>query len=289
MNEQRLAFHHYLRGIALGGMALFLFRLALYGDLKYYLSPKLEGYTTAAIIVLALLSLIHLILPPDQHHHGKECGCGHEHEHAHPLPKKGLHSFIFFCLFFFPILTGFIFPNHTLGSDVAANRALKQASSVRSKTSHSGTAVKPAGALRNPISQKQFNALKKKLLSQKMITVDDAHYTYILNILEQNPNAFKGRQLTLTGFVYHDKQLPAHEIVTARFDISCCIADASVYGLRTKGAVANLKKDEWIRVRGTIDTVNQAGSRIPVLTKTQITQVKEPDHPYVYDNGVLLD
>lgn len=283
MDDQRLAFHHYLRGIALGGIALFLFRLALYGDLKYYLSPKLEGYTKIAIVVLALLSFMHFILPPD-HNHCEGC----EHEHAHAIPKKGLHSFVFFCLFFLPVLSGFIFPNHTLGSDVAANRAMKQAPSVQSTAKKSGS-VKPAGALRNPISQKQFNALKKKLLKQKIITVDDSHYTYILNMLEQDPNAFKGKQFIMTGFVYRDKQVPAHEIVTARFDISCCIADASVYGIRTEGNVADLKKDNWIRVRGTINTMKQSGSTIPVLAHAQVTQIKEPSHPYVYDNGILLD
>ncbi|MET1247207.1 TIGR03943 family protein [Sporolactobacillus sp. STCC-11] len=286
MDEQRNAFHHYLRGIVLGGIALFLFRLAMYGDLKYYLSPKLVIYTNISIVALALLSLVHFIVPPESSH--DYCSdCGHEH----PLPKRGLHTLIFFCLFFFPFLTGFVFPNHTLGSDVAANRTFKQASPVKTQgqSSNSGNSTTPAGSLRNPISQKQFNSLKKKLLKQKTITVDDSHYTYILTMLEQDPRAFKGKRLLLTGFVYRDQHVASDEIITARFDISCCIADASVYGVLTKGNVAALKKDSWVRVSGTIDTAKHASAHVPVLTNTQIKPIKEPDHPYVYDNGILLD
>ncbi|MDF2909990.1 MAG: putative rane protein [Sporolactobacillus laevolacticus] len=293
MEEQRIAFHHYLRGILLGGMALFLFRLAIYGDLKYYLSPKLVIYTRIAIIALALLSLVHLVFPPEHDHdHCDDCS------HDHPLPKKGLRSLIFYSLFLLPVLTGFIFPNHTLGSDVAVNRTFKQfdstasggaASATRSQTAANKKTSQPIGAQKQPISQKQFNALKNKLLKQDKIVVDDQHYTYILNIIEQNLNAFRGKKLELIGFVYRDKSLSSDEIMTARFDITCCIADASVYGILTKGNVIGLKKDAWVRVSGIIGAAKHAGAQVPVLNQPNIIPIAEPNRPYVYDNGVLLD
>ncbi|MCL1630759.1 TIGR03943 family protein [Sporolactobacillus sp. CPB3-1] len=287
MDERRISRHHYLRGIVLGGMALFLFRISYYGDLKYYLAPKLAIYAQFTIGALALLSLIHFVLPPVTHRHDNCDDC----EHHHSLPKKGLHSLLFFSLFFLPVLTGFVFPHYTLGSAIASNRSFKQA--IPSQTARQEKGVKKtatsAGAQRNPISQEQFDALKQKLLKRQKIVVDDAQYTYILNILEQDPSAFRGKQLVLKGVVYRDSHTPTNEIVTARFDISCCIADASVYGIRTKGSVTSLKKDTWIQVTGTLETVSKSKTAVPVLTRTNIQPIKEPDHPYVYDNGVLLE
>ncbi|BBN99574.1 TIGR03943 family putative permease subunit [Sporolactobacillus terrae] len=280
MDDQRIGFHHYLRGIVLGAMALFLFRMTLYGDLKYYLAPKLMIYTHISIVALALLSLVHFVLPPEHHHESCD-SCTHHHA----LPKKGLPTLIFFSLFFLPIATGFAFPHHTLGEDAAANRMMNKNLAKQAQ----GASSAPAGAQRTPISQQQFDGLKKKLLRQRQITVDDTYYTYILNLLNQDPEIFKGKPLVLKGFVYRGKQTAPGEIMTARFGISCCIADASVYGLLTRGAVSELKKDSWIRVSGILDVTKHAGVPVPVLTRSKIQKIKEPRHPYVYDNGILLD
>lgn len=298
MEKERSVFHYYLRGLILAGMTLILFKLAVSGELKYYLSPKLFRYTYAAIAILGVLSLIQLSNSP-KHAHGHSPGSCCETCHNHPLPKRGLRSVFYYSLFIIPILTGFVLPAHILGSDVAVNRQIKQGQSFSaasgseklsaSSRAQTGGRQKSPGAAGEPLTQKQFDTLKQNLLRQKTIRIDNNDdFVYILNIIGQEPNWFKGKQLEMTGFVYRDKSIGANQMVAARYVITCCIADAAVYGMVTKGHVAGLSKDSWVRISGTLDSFKHNGSVIPVLNLTKYTKISPPDKPYVYDNGVRL-
>lgn len=292
MDKQRHVFHQYLRGLILAGMVLFLFRLAVNDSLKYYLSPRMHLYLYAAMILLSLFSMIQLSVPENDDEQCSAC------THRHALPKKGLPTLLFYGLFLFPIVSGFTFPDHTLGSDIAAGRQIRQTASSQSlntaDTAHDQSGKQTDSQTNNSsggqaISQNQFDQLKARLLRQKKIVVDNKNYTNIMTIIEQNIDSFKGRPIEITGFVYRDKNMSNNEIVTARFVITCCIADASVYGLLTRGHVTNLKKDTWIKVSGTLGNAVRQNRKLPVLNVKQVSAIPQPEHPYVYDYGIRLD
>jgi uncharacterized repeat protein (TIGR03943 family) len=259
-------------------MTLMFLRLIVSDSLTYYLSPEMHPYLYAATCILGLLSIVQLFAADDDETHG------HHGDHHHALPTRGLSALVFYCLFLFPIISGFAFPDHTLGSDVAADRQIR-----RSALSAPSNEENNSGANAQPISHDQFDQLKNHVLSSRKIRIDPENYAYIMTIIEQNIDHLKGKQVELTGFVFRDQSVAANEIITARFVITCCIADASVYGMLTRGEVGHLKKDTWVRVAGRLNTSVSNEHVLPVLDVEQITPVSQPKNPYVYDNGIRLD
>ena len=98
-----------------------------------------------------------------------------------------------------------------------------------------------------------------------------------------------GKTVTTKGFVYREKNFVQDQILVARFGITCCVADASVYGIMAKGKVANLPKDKWIQVTGTIEQTIYDGSSIPIIKIHQYKKIPELKNPYVYDVGVRIE
>nr|WP_308160720.1 MULTISPECIES: hypothetical protein [unclassified Bacillus (in: firmicutes)] len=75
----------------------------------------------------------------------------------------------------------------------------------------------------------------------------------------------------------------------ARFGITCCAADASVYGMMAKGNVATLPKDKWVQLTGTIEQIQYEGGSIPIIKIKQISKIEAPKQPYGFDAGVLIE
>ncbi len=275
--------HSYLHGLILAGLTLMLLRLVVNDSLTYYLSPTMHPYLYASIIVLGLLSVIQLAAPNANHMSCDDC----DHHH---MPTKGLPALVFYCLFLFPIISGFTFPDHALGSDVAADRQMRRSasSSLSGNASQSQTGQN-GRADRQPISQNQFDRLKHDMLHRQKLTIEPKNYTYMMTIIEQNLDHLKGKEVTLTGFVYRDKQTASSEFIAARFVITCCIADASVYGMPVRGDVGHFNKDRWVEVSGTLNAAIRDGKKVPIVDAKQVTSIPQPKHPYVYDNGVNLN
>ena len=80
-----------------------------------------------------------------------------------------------------------------------------------------------------------------------------------------------------------------NQIIVARFGITCCVADASVYGMMAKGEVASLPKDKWVQVTGKIDQTQYNGETIPVIKINQLSKITAPQQPYVFDVGIKIE
>jgi uncharacterized repeat protein (TIGR03943 family) len=111
----------------------------------------------------------------------------------------------------------------------------------------------------------------------------------MLNIIQDNVSKMVGKTVTTTGFIYREKNFDQDKIIVARFGITCCVADASVYGIMATGNVKKLPKDKWIQVTGTIDKTNYNGSTVPVLKIQQLSLIAAPAQPYVFDAGVQIE
>ena len=70
----------------------------------------------------------------------------------------------------------------------------------------------------------------KSMLGQRKLQVKDKDYVQTMNVIGQNVNWFKGKEITFLGFIYKDKDVTGNKAVVARYGITCCIADASVWG-----------------------------------------------------------
>jgi uncharacterized repeat protein (TIGR03943 family) len=122
-----------------------------------------------------------------------------------------------------------------------------------------------------------------------MININDDQYVPMMNIIQDNLKGMIGKTITTKGFVYREKNFMQNQIIVARFGITCCVADASVYGFMAKGDVAALPKDKWVQVTGTIEQTQYDGSTIPIINIKHISTISAPEQPYVFDVGIKIE
>jgi uncharacterized repeat protein (TIGR03943 family) len=88
--------------------------------------------------------------------------------------------------------------------------------------------------------------------------------------------SMRGAVISLTGFVADGATATSFRL--ARYQISCCAADAAAAVVRVVGfAGAPPPRDQWLTVIGRADP---AAGDDPVLTATAIREISAPEDPY---------
>ncbi|MFB5196913.1 TIGR03943 family protein [Neobacillus sp. KR4-4] len=302
---QDFSFHHLIRGIILIGFTLLIFKLLLTNNISLLIAPKMIRFIYFTLFICLILGVLLIIRGTSGKDHSYHCDCDGDHTYPSSFGK----SVFLYLLFIIPITTGFLFSNNVLGSSVAMNRTIilgassqppKQnkttnyipklpSSSISNKTTTLTTTQSVLDNQPEPLTQKEYDALKNKILNANSINIDDSQYVNIMNIIQDNLNALIGKTITTKGFVYREKEFMQNQIIVARFGITCCVADASVYGMMAKGEVAVLPKDKWVQVTGKIEQTQFNGETIPVLKIDQLSKISAPQQPYVFDSGIKIE
>ncbi|MEH7096558.1 TIGR03943 family putative permease subunit [Neobacillus vireti] len=300
---QDFSFHHLIRGIILIGFMLLLFKLLLTNNISLLIAPKMIRFIYFTLFICLILGVLLIIRGTSGKDHSYHCDCDGDHTYPSSFGK----SVFLYLLFIIPITTGFLFSNNVLGSSVAMNRTIKlgansqppkqnsvlnNSSSKIQSSSNPNNSNNTQSVLDNqpePLTQKEYDALKNKILKDNIINIDDNQYVNIMNIIQDNLNAMIGKTVTTKGFVYREKEFMQNQIIVARFGITCCVADASVYGMMAKGEVAALPKDKWVQVTGKIDQTQFNGETIPVIKINQLSKITAPQQPYVFDVGIKIE
>ncbi|MCM3727904.1 TIGR03943 family protein [Neobacillus cucumis] len=299
------SFHHLLRGIILIGFMLLLFKLLLTNNISLLIAPKMIHFIYFTLFVCLILGVLLIIRGTSGKDHSNHCDCDGDHSY----PTSFCKSLFLYLLFIIPITTGFLFSNNVLDSSVAMNRTIKlgasshaanqmnpvkknpksNPSSDSSKTNSSSNTTSVLDNQPEPLTQSEYNTIKDKLLKAKMINIDDVQYVNIMNIIQDNLKNMIGKTVTTKGFVYREKEFMQNQMIVARFGITCCVADASVYGMMVKGDVASLPKDKWVQVTGKIEETQYNGEDIPVIKIDQLSKITPPKQPYVFDVGIRIE
>ena len=302
---QDFSFHHLIRGIILIGFMLLLFKLLLTNNISLLIAPKMIRFIYFTLFICLILGVLLIIRGTSGKDHSYHCDCDGDHTYPSSFGK----SVFLYLLFIIPITTGFLFSNNVLGSSVAMNRTIKLGATSQlteqnktinnsskiqssSNTNTSNTSTNTQSVLDNqpePLTQKEYDALKNKILKANSFNIDDNQYVNIMNIIQDNLNAMIGKTVTTKGFVYREKEFMQNQIIIARFGITCCVADASVYGMMAKGEVAALPKDKWVQVTGKIEQTQFDGETIPVIKIDQLSKITAPQQPYVFDVGIKIE
>ncbi|WP_223588618.1 TIGR03943 family putative permease subunit [Neobacillus bataviensis] len=302
---QDFSFHYLIRGIILIGFMLLLFKLLLTNNISLLIAPKMIRFIYFTLFICLILGVLLIIRGTSGKDHSYQCDCDGDHTY----PSSFVKSVFLYLLFIIPITTGFLFSNNVLGSSVAMNRTIKLGAASQppqqnktlntiskvqssSNTNKSNTSTNTQSVLDNqpePLTQKEYDALKNKILKANIINIDDSQYVNIMNIIQDNLNAMIGKTVTTKGFVYREKEFMQNQIIVARFGITCCVADASVYGMMAKGEVAALPKDKWVQVTGKIEQTQFNGETIPVIKINQLSKIIAPQQPYVFDLGIKIE
>ena len=128
-----------------------------------------------------------------------------------------------------------------------------------------------------------YEELAEEMDEQDIIIVTEENYLDVMTALDLYPERFIGKEIEKIGFVYREPDFEDHQLVVARFAMTCCTADASVYGTLIEAEdAAEFEEDSWIFVRGTIEAGEYGGFNMPIITDSYIVEVDEPAAPYVY-------
>ncbi|WP_028401503.1 TIGR03943 family putative permease subunit [Ectobacillus panaciterrae] len=331
--KETQSFHMYIRGIILIGFGMLLLKLLVTGHIENFIAPKMVKFIYFTFSVVTLLGIVQIWRSSEKEKSG--CGCS-DHDHSLPRTKKG--SLLFYSLFLIPIVTAFLFSDHTIDASIAAKRGVNLAGgqltqnaeeqptqnagrqptqdaggqptqnagrqptqdaggqptqnaggqptqdAVNSTTTQSltDTGGQSASAIQQSPGE-YYDELQKKLMSMNTIHVDDDDYMPIMQMILANVEGFKGKNIVLTGFVHREKDFSQNEIFIARYGITCCVADASVWGiLATGNGVSSLKDGEWVTATGVLDKTTEKNTLSPIIKAATIKKITPPKTPYVY-------
>lgn len=312
-------FHLYLRGIILIGFTMLMLKLVLTGNMTNFIAPKMLPFIYFAMVVFLLLGVMQIWRSGSKKEAELSCNCGVDHSSSQ-FPFR---SFFIYFVFIIPIITGFLFPEVVLDSSVAAKRGFKSmAVEEEQSTEKKGGSTEKAEAYLNdpeaymeeldervgdkvaessnlpdvPLEHPEgfelqappedyYQHLENEMLKKDTISLTEENYIAMTSILDENPEKFVGKTVEIMGFVYREDNFEEDQFVIARFGLSCCVADASVYGtLATFHEAKQYGDDQWIKIKGTLTTINYQDWTLPYVKVTTIETVEQPDEPYVYES-----
>lgn len=252
----------WIRVILCFGIAFMLTSLLISGELSLYINPSLKWLVGISVILLVILGIAQLWQLK-----------GHE------MHRVGL---IGYCLAFLPLLLFLVVPPKSLDASMAAKKGVnmiqeKAASLQQQEQDPNQTASFGADLGPDPY-QVAVNELKKV----PVIKFNEQNFTDYINALNLYPDQLVGKKVEVYGFVYRDNTMKKNQFVIARYDITCCTADASIVGflVNTTGDVPPINK--WIKITGKLNTEEISGYPSPVLSISNYQAIEAPKDPYIY-------
>lgn len=266
MTAKLLAFHHAMKAAIVLGFAMLIVYLVKTDNLVLYIAPRMMSYVKWSAVALYAVGIYEVWLTLSTFW-GKKSACDCDH----PPSRSLLKNTVVYGLFVFPLLLGFLLPNSTLGTAMAAKKGmnLSSAQSIRkepqpaaSQSSEPQTPAPQAGApsagnavssgstasdsstAGSDVSDAKLNELfkadkfteayadfGKKLYRQPILNVAEPWYIETLNTIDLYLNNFVGKRMEMSGFVYRQDGMKDNQFVVGRFAISCCSADAAPFGV----------------------------------------------------------
>ncbi|WP_242300605.1 TIGR03943 family protein [Bacillus cereus group sp. BfR-BA-01494] len=287
--EEQKAYHRYIRGIILIGLAMLLFKLLVTGNIYNFIAPKMIKFTYIAFVVILIFGIVQVWGDGREKQHDYNC-CKH-----HTTSKSGIKSFFVYVLFVVPIVSAFLFGSVTIDGSLAGKRGMNQSVQARSleRNEKEGKQVKfderevlvdSEETSNLATTYKTEEQVVKSMLGQRKLQVKDKDYVQTMNVIGQNVNWFKGKEITFLGFIYKDKDVMGNKAVVARYGITCCIADASVWGMIVTGKnIEKIPEETWVKITGLLDETTYKGTVFPLVKVNKIEKINKPTDPYVYD------
>ncbi|MCM3714853.1 TIGR03943 family putative permease subunit [Halalkalibacter oceani] len=309
-----LGFHAYIRGIILIGFALLMLAFIITGNIRYYIAPTMMPFTYFATVVFLLLGVVQIIRSTAKNQEEEhDCECGADHS----MPGSPAGKLLVYSIFIVPIILGFVLPDKVLDSSVAANRGIQYGSGILTEQSSAPSPAQPAATntaraeafLADPdgyyeqleagsTEADEFDArdyyveegfkqyyedLAEEFHQAETVIVTEENYLDVMTILDLQLQRFVGHTIEITGFVYREPDFADHQFVVARFGMTCCVADAAVYGtmVHTDDA-SQFANDTWVTLRGVLNQTEYNGYPMPLVQLKEIEVIEEPENPYVF-------
>lgn len=169
--------------------------------------------------------------------------------------------------FLFPLILGLCFNPQQLNSETAAKK---------------GVSILQSNLKTKDVSQKQ------NIIASGDLIIDSSNFSSMMDdITYSNPDKYKGKNVTIKGFIYRDGTFLKNEFVIARQMMICCAADTAVVGLLCDlENTATLKNNDWFVVTGIMDTkIHKYEGKeqvIPFIKVEKVEATEKPKNQYVY-------
>lgn len=125
MNLRSNFLQHVFRALILFGFCVYIVYLVKTNRIDYYIAPHMAKFITWSSIVFFVMAVYQLFRAFRSLSSSEvACDCGHEHSHSDSWIKQ----VAVYGLFIFPILLGFMLPDNTMGSSLAAKKGMNLSS-----------------------------------------------------------------------------------------------------------------------------------------------------------------
>jgi len=243
--------YRYFQGFLLIGLGIFLAVKILTGKLIWYIHPRFIPLTVLAVIVLVLIGLVVFVAGgragPVQSTEGE-----HEPRHEHGPSAWRL------AVITFPLAIGVFIPAHPLNASAMGGKGI--------------TSAVPITAGGNSTVQFDQAADTRNILQWNGLFNSSA-----------DPSTYLGQEANVIGFVYHDPNLKTGQFLVGRFALVCCPADAfAVVMVVTWPQSASLPTNQWVKVKGPVQSVQLNGQTLPSIQAVSVELVDPPPQTYLY-------
>jgi putative membrane protein len=246
--------YRYLQGFMMILTSIFLLQKIISGNLNWYINQRFMPLTVLSVIVLLIIGVIvfraaHNMHDDEHHDHAHD---EHHHDHDHKVSAWGL------IMAMLPLVVGVLIPAQPLASNAISGKGLSSAPPIAAGGS----------------STIRFDQ-----------AADDRNILDWIRLFNSSNSAetYLGQNANVIGFVYHDPRLKAGQFLISRFAVVCCTADAFAIGMVVDWPKsASLPDDQWIKVKGPVQSTQLADQKIPLIQATSVEPVQVPDQPYLF-------
>ncbi|MCC5465894.1 TIGR03943 family putative permease subunit [Pelosinus baikalensis] len=243
-----------IQSIILLGFIILLLWLDITKQLPLYINPKFIVLTQISYLLLVPMLVIQIIdtLLPTSSVYEQYC-------HKHSSIGK-------YTPFFMILLLAFAVPENTLNANLVSSKGLNSQSSA---ITHS---IKDLPRPLAPVFG-QMDTIK----------VTNLNYTEAMCEINNFPNEYAGKKITMTGFVFQIPGLANDQISLVRYVVMCCTADSLPYGVMCEGIEIQKYPDgTWLSIEGIIQMVTYDGKDAASIKITSLQKIEAPKDPYVY-------
>jgi uncharacterized repeat protein (TIGR03943 family) len=217
-------------------VGLLTLRLTVDGSFERYVRVGMRPWLLAAGTALLVLGLITLVRALRSHTPEPHDHLGHEHAHGVGVGW----------LLLVPMATMLLVTPPSLGS-FGVDRSAIHVSAGRST-------LRPLDTSAGPVPMTLLEYMERSF--------------------DHDGRSLRGARVELTGFVAAGNGSDGFRL--ARYQISCCAADAAAAVVRVVGAVSTPPRDQWVTVTGSF----AAAGDDPVIAATSIEEISPPEDPY---------
>ncbi|GFH42375.1 phosphate ABC transporter substrate-binding protein [Lactococcus hodotermopsidis] len=262
-----------MRLLILAGYFELMMYLQISGKLNQYINTHYRYLAYISMVLALIFAIVQLIV-----------WVKNEKIQSHMTPLAKISSLVILA---FPLLIGWTFPIVTLDATIVNSKGFQFPLAEGSGDTSDGTQIQYLQPNTSSYFVKSdYDKLMKETLEKyknQTIDITTENYMEIMEVIYNFPQAFIGKSVTYTGFVYNDPT-DAQAQFLFRFGIIHCIADSGVFGLRTLENTEHFPDNTWIKATGVIDMAfyKPFNRELPVLKVTSFKQIEKPDNPYVY-------